>query len=589
MKSKLTMKLGVSALAAAMMAGSASAAIKGGDYFDGNWFSPTEDGRGVQIDYIKFGNGSGLLFGALFTYDNDGNATWVTLNVPFEEHQYTGEGTVLAFSGGAFGLPYTDPTSVEVGTVTATMNSCTSVEFSLDMTEASGLPDIDLDLVPTSGIASPQCVYKKEFSACPSFATASSALGRACALSGAYLEQDIVLTNDTTWILNGLVQIGGDNTQSSTITIEPGTVLVGAGGTADYLYINPGSQIFGEGLPYAPIVLTSPNDGFLPDVSAAPGEVGGLVVSGTAPCNSATPPARCSSEFDPTLSYGGEDEDDNSGIVKYWQVRYGGYEFQPNREVNSFTFQAAGRGTVISHIQSYGGLDDAIEFFGGTANARYVVGTAGNDDGLDWDEGWSGKMQHLLMYYTDASNGDHGIEAANNPDNDDALPRAKPIISNATFVGAAGTGDGIRFKEGTAGQIWNSVVTGFAANCIRFKDLTTYVAAGGSIAGLNNDTAFAGVICNEAVYTDQADSPFTISALLDAFPGNEVADPKLDGYMPGAGSPALTGGLQVVDLGTEEADDFFEFVPYRGAFGTIDWTVGWTHDVTGQFAYPDAE
>lgn len=589
MKNKLTFKLGLSALAAAMMAGSASAAIKGGDYFDGNWFSPTEDGRGVQIDYIKFGDGSGLLFGALFTYDAEGNATWVTLNVPFEEHQHTAEGTVLAFSGGAFGFPFTEPSSTEVGMVTATLNSCTSVEFKLDMNEASGLPDVDLDLVPTSGAANPQCVYKEEFSACPEFATASSVLGRACELSGSYEDQDIVLTNDTTWILNGLVQIGGDNTNPSTITIEPGTTLVGAGGTADYLYVNPGSQIFAEGLPYAPIVLTSPNDGFLPDVSATPGEVGGLVVSGNAPCNSAEPPNRCASEFDPTLSYGGEDEGESSGIVKYWQVRYGGYEFAPNREVNAYTFQAVGSGTVISHIQAYAGLDDAVEFFGGTANARYVIGTAGNDDGLDWDEGWSGKIQYLLMYYTDASNGDHGIEAANNPDNDDALPRATPIISNASFIGAAGTGDGIRFKEGTAGQVWNSVVTGFEASCINFQDLTTYAAAGGSIADLNFDTAMAGVICDEAVYKNETGSPFTVAEFLDAFPGNEVADLNLNGYMPGTGSPALTGGLQVVNLNTDAVDDFFQFVPFRGAFGTIDWTVGWTHDVKGQFAYPDAE
>ena len=569
-------------LAALAASAPAGAAMKATEALDGNWFSPSESGRGISLDYIPNVDGTGTLFGAIFSFDADGNPAWLVPQVGFREHDPTATGDVFIVQGGSFGFPFTPPTVTQVGTVDVSLNSCSSIAFDFNLNADSGFESVSLDLEPLGGV-SPQCVYVNEFSGCPAFSTEVPTLDRACALSGSFFNEDITLTNDTTWVLNGLVQFGGDNVDSSTLTIEPGTVLVGAGGTADYLYINPGSKIFAEGLPFAPIVLTTPNDGFV-EGSSAPqaGEVGGLVISGNAPCNSSPDQNLCFSEFDPTLRYGGDDSNDNSGIIKYWQVRYGGFEFQPNREVNAFTLQAVGRGTVVSHLQSYANLDDAIEFFGGTVNARYIVGTAGNDDGIDWDEGWSGKLQYALMLFTDSSNGDHGYESANNPDNDDALPRATPVVSNVTLVGAAGTGDGIRLKEGSAGQFWNQVITGFEANCIRFVDLPTYTAAG-TLANLTNDTAIAGTIIDNcgSLFRDEDGSPFSVEDFFFALPGNEVADPMLNGFMPMAGSPALTGGLQVIDLNSGDVVDWFDFVPYRGAFGTVDWTAGWTHDVLG--------
>ena len=566
--------------------------MKATEALDGNWFSPTEDGRGISLDYIPNVDGSGVLFGAIFSFDQDGNPAWIVPQVAFNEHDPTATGPVFIVEGGTFGFPFTPPTITDIGTVSISLNSCTSVEFDFDLADGIGFEDVALDLQPLGG-PHPQCVYVNEFSGCPDFAADVDLLPRACALSGVIRNQDITLTNDTTWVLNGLVQIGDDNENVSSITIEPGTVLVGAGGTADYLYVNPGNKIFAEGLPHAPIVLTSPNDGFIEGTQAQAGEVGGLVVSGNAPCNSSPDENLCFSEFDPTLRYGGDDPFDSSGVVKYWQVRYGGFEFQPNREVNGYTMQAVGNGTVLSHLQSYANLDDAIEFFGGTVNARYIVGTAGNDDGIDWDEGFSGKVQYALMVYTDASNGDHGFEAANNPDNDDALPRATPVVSNVTLLGAAGTGDGIRLKEGSAGQIWNSVVTGFEANCIRFIDLPTYNAAG-TLEALTGDTAIAGTIIDPncgSLFRDEDGAPFAVEDLFNALPGNMVADPMLDGFMPMPGSPALSGGLRVVELSPGSPlelgapEEFFDNVPYRGAFGTVDWTAGWTHDVLGENAF----
>ena len=220
-------------------------------------------------------------------------------------------------------------------------------------------------------------------------------------------------------------------------------------------------------------------------------------------------------------------------------------------------------------FQAYQGSDDGVEFFGGTVNVKYAVFTAGQDDSIDWDEGWSGKLQYGLIAYGN-EDGDHGFESANNPENDDALPRATPVLSNITLIGAPGTGEGIRLKEGSAGQTWNSIVTGFDSSCIHMTDIPTYTAAGSpdAPAGI---TAFAGMIlddCGNQVFRQDADAPWSVEDFFNAFPGNEVTDPMLDGFQPMAGSPARTGGLRVVELLRRST-----LITRPGAFdGEKDWT-----------------
>lgn len=579
MKLNFRSALLASAIAGALAAGPAAAAVKLSDAFDGSWLNPAEAGRGAVVDYIPLPDGSGQLFIALFTYDAEGNPFWVTLQPTFPEHEFQVAGaTVNAFAGGSFGSPYDNPgASSSIGTGTVTINSCGSMTVALDMDGGSGLDDVTLEL--TKGFQAvglgteAQCVYQSEFTGCPDFAVAGPAGSRACVLNGVYNE-DILLTNDTTWILDGLVRIGDDNANSGSVTIEPGTVIVGGGGSADYLYVSPGSQIFANGTPNAPIVMTSDQDGFAgATADPAPGDLGGLVVSGNAPVNACPEaPFECFSEFDQTQRFGGDDPDESSGEISYFQVRYAGIEFQENAEVNSFTFQGVGRGTQVHHIQSYRGQDDGVEFFGGTVNVKYVVLTEGGDDAIDWDLGWSGNIQFGLVSFGDGFGEDHGVEAANNPDDFDALPRATPVQANITFIGNGSEGDGIRLKEGSGGQTWNSVVVDFAESCINLTDGATYAAAG-TPAAPTGATAFAGVLIScDNNFKQDGDAPYTTQAFFESFPGNDaVADPMLNGYMPMAGSPALEGGQVIPGL------DFFSSTPYRGAFdGSNDWTVGWT-------------
>lgn len=567
------------AVVCALFAGSASAAVKWSDVMDGNYFSPTADGRGISVLSAPQADGSTLFFGALFTYNDMNEPVWLILFAPFLEHQFENtEVDVLVYSGGEFSGDFDPAMGVSVGTATVRLNSCSSIYVNLDMDDSSGFPDSELgDLQPVDGAAA-NCAYKREFTGCPSFATANEFVPRGCVLSGV-INQDITLTNEITWILDGLVRIGDDNANSATVWIEAGTVLIGAGQTADYLYISPGSLIYANGTPTAPIVLTSPQDGFISGTTPAPGDVGGLVVSGNAPSNACPEaPFNCFSEFDQSQRFGGDDPNDSSGEISYFQVRYAGIEFQPNAEVNSFTFQGVGDGTNVHHIQAFRGQDDGVEFFGGTVRVYKVVVTEGGDDAIDWDLGYSGKLQHGLVIHGEGFGEDFGIEGASNPDSFDALPRATPILANFTFLGNGNGDSGILFKDGSGGRIYNTIVDGFPTGCIEWDDApATYDAAGTPTMPNTDVSEFNGVIINCGTdFVDDDAAPFAVGDFFNssAFSGNRIGSPQLNGYMPREGSVSLSGAVRV-------PDDSFKQTYYRGAFGMDDWTSGWTHQVMG--------
>lgn len=555
---------------AASMAAPVSAAVKLDNSFDGDYYNPQTSGRGILMDVTKLADGSSNLFVAQFTFDAEGNPVWIGYSGELGEHQFEGALDVYRMDGGNFGFPFQAPSQTVIGSATIQFASCNSVRLDVDMNDGSGFSDAEFDLQPVAG-ANTQCVYQREFSGCPDFASAVDGLERACALNGVYNE-DIVLTNETTWVLDGLVRVGNDNAQSSTLRIEPGTVLVGGSSGTPYLYISPGSKIIANGTPWAPIVLTSALDGFGGDGSPSPGDLGGLVVSGNAPANACPEaPYNCFSEFDQTQRFGGNEPHDSSGEISYFQIRYAGIEFQPDSEVNSFTFQAVGDNTTVHHIQAYRGADDGIEFFGGTVNVNNVVVTQGGDDAIDWDLGYSGYLQYGLVVHGSGFGEDYAIEGASNGDNFDAMPRATPIVANYSFIGNGNGSSGILLKEGSGGQIWNSVVTSFPEACISMEDAATYTAAG-SPTSPSGSTGFSGIVidCGNP-YLSADGAAYTVQAFVDAFPGNTVGNAQLSGYIPSVGSPARSGGLSI-------SNPYFDFTGYRGAFsGDGDWTRGWTY------------
>ena len=421
-----------------------------------------------------------------------------------------------------------------------------------------------LKLIPGTNRFSVEQLVSNSFQGCPGFSTPGPVEG-SCILSGEY-NQDITLTKNIQWILSGGVFIGGDNTNRATLTINPGTQIFGQQG-ADFLWIRRGSRIMAEGTPNNPIVMSGPSQ-------QAAGEWGGLVISGNAPvngCNVGVSPCEVPFEAITSEFFGGNNPNDNSGLIKYTQILFAGFAVRPNEELNGLTLNGVGSGTVIDFVHVHEGLDDGVEMFGGTVGLKHLVLTNIGDDSLDWGSGWTGKAQFVLIKQA-ADDGDRGIEADNNEVNNDITPRAKPTLSNMTLIGAPVATQGILLRRGTGANIWNSVITGFP-DCVSIDGEATFQNAGvpGNLSGeLTMVNSF--VSCGNN-FLDGNGATFAVSDWFTSQSGNSQEDPLLNNFLPAVGSPLTLSGAPV-------NDSFFDPVDYVGAFKDADddWTVEWTFD-----------
>jgi hypothetical protein len=172
---------------------------------------------------------------------------------------------------------------------------------------------------------------------------------------------DVELTNERAYFLNNattFVREGG------TLKIEPGVYVLGLGQTAA-LVVDQGARIEAVGSVNAPIVFTSAKS----VGSRGTADWGGLIINGRARLN--VPGGVALGEGD-TGEYGGTNDADDSGILRYVRVEFGGTEFSPTNELNGIAFQGVGSRTTIEYVQVHQNLDDGVEFFGGNANARYL-------------------------------------------------------------------------------------------------------------------------------------------------------------------------------------------------------------------------
>ncbi|HZN04150.1 MAG TPA: hypothetical protein VFD06_11265 [Candidatus Polarisedimenticolia bacterium] len=267
------------------------------------------------------------------------------------------------------------------------------------------------------------------------------------------------------------------------------------------LVISRGAKLRAVGAPDKPIIFTNRDDsnldghlGFSPydnlaDARDITGTWGGLVLLGrTYVANNtvAGPLAAREVQIEGLTSPGGlglygncaasalfpsNCDDDDSGTLDYVSIRYGGFNVSPNNEINGLTLGGVGRETDISHVEVFQNKDDAIEFFGGTVGVKYAVINGVGDDGLDWDEGYRGKVQFVLQMQgtpgTDKS--DKGGELDGGNGGDASQPRAIPTVYNTTFVGHGGrkdyTGHGentaLHFRDNSGGRWYNSAFLDF--------------------------------------------------------------------------------------------------------------------------------
>lgn len=384
----------------------------------------------------------------------------------------------------------------------------------------------------------------------------------------------MTFTKDRTWVLNGLVFVNS----GQTLTIEPGTLIKGKSGQGDNasaLVVARGGMIMAEGTAAEPIVMTSETDGGqLP--ATARGLWGGLIVLGNAGLNSS--PGESAIEGIPTSEtrglYGGDNDADNSGKLAYISIRHGGTDIGAGNEINGLTMGGVGSGTSVHHIEIVANNDDGVEFFGGTVNVSNICISYCGDDNVDYDEGWRGKAQFILVNQDPAA-GDRGGEHDGGTDPEDAMPYATPMFYNCTYIGNGGK-RALTFRDNAGGEYHNSIFYNWDKG-VDIEDLP----GDGEDSKKRFDAGQLKVVDNifHMVAGDDA-AKIILSASSDA----ALADKDLSGTPNSSGNtiedPGLSGGVPTNSVTATglSGDDFIKNVSYKGAFepGKDAWIKGWT-------------
>lgn len=490
---------------------------------------------------------------------------------------------------------------------------------------------------------------------CPPVASRPTVLVSTLAVNGGATDGELTANNtifdcSKTWILDKKIYVPN----GKSLTILPGTVIKGNTATAanaTALVVERGGKIFADGEPNCQIVFTATADnldGTYP-VSTT-GQWGGLVICGRATNNltlAANGPFQAGvgdgklavadglgtiEGFATTSSkyqYGanltaGEvfDDNDNSGILQYVSIRHAGANLQVGGEINALTLGSVGRGTTIDHVEITSYNDDGIEFFGGTVNVKYMAFLFGNDDAFDFDQGYNGKAQFIFSAKfpdnTVLVDSDNGFEMDADDQKSNLLPRSHPVIYNVTMVGNSKSTQssdnsglaGIRAKELTEGEIYNSVFANFrfgfhsqkalgtrtgtseayhnwansggnGSNTLKVK-CNTFINTTKAIAIDNNGTGVVSASDSSQFFnTDLNISVASVPGLTYTWAMNATTNAvttELD-YTP---NPALgVSGCPVAPV-----DGFFVPANYRGAFDSSkpSWLSQWAYAAVLDFA-----
>jgi hypothetical protein len=434
--------------------------------------------------------------------------------------------------------------------------------------------------------------------------------------------QSLTLRSGRVYSLDGYFYVDS----LATLNIEPGTIILGdTVGQNSAICVNRGGIIFANGTATRPIVMTSS----APPAQRSAGDWGGLLICGRARTNQPGGTATLEGGIANTVTgdgiFGGTDDNDSSGVVRYVRIEFAGIAAAPNQELNSLTMGGVGRRTRIEYVQCSYGNDDAFEWFGGTVDGRFLVATATLDDDFDGDNGWSGRVQFgVAQRYrlrADVSTS-QAFEMDNDANGSFNLPLTRAVFSNMTAIGpiqnnawTAGRGDNqfnsffgaaAQLRRNNRTSIVNSVFVGWRRGLEILGTGAQGAALRDSILVRNNSwygvqgvalqldgttpaipatwletAAFGNVLSPAATAPAELGNPFIENS--NAF------DPR-----PRSSAPFVSNATNFTrPSGSDVAidDTFFQRVGYRGAFGAAEsgivnrWDLPWAEYDPQSFEY----
>jgi hypothetical protein len=403
--------------------------------------------------------------------------------------------------------------------------------------------------------------------------------------------------SSNTYLLQGFVYV----MSNAVLNIEPGTVIKGVPGTGtgaaaanDFgcLFVTRGGKLNALGTPNNPIIMTAENDD-VSDPTDLPfpsrGLWGGLVLFGNARINNPASTTNSltydiyeglpdtaidngAGQIDYLHRFGGTDDNDSSGVIRYVSIRHGGKKLTTDKEINGASLGGVGRGTTFEYIEAYAIADDGFEFFGGSVNTRYLVSAFNDDDCFDTDQGFNGKNQFWFAIQSPDAR-DSGSEQNGQPQPNDlqvvgALPLSDYTVYNATLIGAGTTGSGNaahNVRRNNFCRWYNGVFTEFQGRRVLIDADSTPDFKNNLFFG------FAGAGASGDVYGTHPSVPAALNPVLDPLLNSisRTANGLLDPTVKPA-SPVFA------DYRATPSDGFYVPVAHKGAFGTVNWAQDWT-------------
>ncbi len=496
---------------------------------------------------------------------------------------------------------------------------------------------------------------------------ASFAVAAGLCAAGSASAADVFVTSNiatsTTWTANNVYKLEQQIyvLPGATLTIEPGTVIASRTAIGGSLAVSRGGQIIANGTKENPIIFTSEADvatwvGGNPKTGTwreSANEWGNVTLMGRGYCsenatvgNTPVPSASNVANMeglvaafpgDPNVLYGGGNDDDDSGTLRYCSFRYTGRVVALNNELNGLSMGSVGRDTDVQFVEIMNNVDDGIEIWGGKVNVKnFSIWNIG-DDSFDIDQGWRGKAQFGLIvqgYSLNASSGSgvcDNILEMDGAEDSDWQPVTSGVLYNMTLLGQPAGGDhATAWRDNARMQIRNSILMDVGQRVVSFDNID---GDGGSGYGHNGTTSWTNSWTTPfnsfstvnapanpaAFYTAQVDGNLceikdsvffrnlasqanTVANGLGVFNplnGNvdqtTLIDPSLAPIASITRGPAVVRGgrtlLPVIGLDPRAAnaavssgaaapnDGFFTAASYRGAFApgnAPSWLCGWT-------------
>jgi len=387
--------------------------------------------------------------------------------------------------------------------------------------------------------------------------------------SAANIDVTSDITTSTKWTSNNVYNLTKQIfvRPGATLTINAGTRVESTANVGGSLAVSRGARIYVNGTKDAPVVMTSSNDNGTPRIAC--NEWGNLTLMGkgliaastdahrSRPNNTKTPTGLNEVQMEGLTAdgvnevvYGGADDNDDSGSIKYLSLRYGGKVIGLGNELNGLSMGGIGRETDVDYVDIFNNVDDGIETWGGAVNYKHISIWNIGDDSFDFDQGWRGKAQFGLIVQGYSATATQGSGVGDNcfetdgAEDADASPVTSGKIANFTVVGQPISGDGATtWRDNCRMQYENMIFMDIGEELVRLDGVDSDGSGGYTMAftGVHADwtdyknLTAAGKASEESYFTPLWSTPYntyyTNSFVDDVYSYAEMYQSQTSGYL----------------------------------------------------------